>query len=287
MAPTIDRNSPSRFSPLCINAHYTGSLRGLGADVLTTYLLGGTPLTVCTSLISAGTGVVTDVLEVPSDSIAAQLEHVAGNAEWNAVRVGIVGTGPAVEVVGRFLSAHPDVPSLLDLTLSGPFGEDIVDARALDSLKGTLSVPDLVSVRRSDAELIVSMEIKSLDDAQVAVQRFEKIGARRVLLRCGSLPARFFEEETDGQPVFSDLFYDGEEFYLFEAPLIEHIKAGGSSLLSLAILRGMAADLSFSESIQMAKAFVSEALRKNLLYDASSAPYFVRQTTWTAETVGQ
>ena len=41
------------------------------------------------------------------------------------------------------------------------------------------------------------MEINSLDDAQVAVQRLAKLGAPRVLLRCGALPARFFEGDGE------------------------------------------------------------------------------------------
>lgn len=260
----------SAFRPLCINALYTGIERGLAADLRATHLLDGQAHAVCTSLITASHGQVTDVLPVPSDSVQAQLEHLFGavpSAEQpTAVRIGIVSQSATIAGVFEALRAV-DVPLVLDLTLSGPSGEDIINASGLDLLKEHLSEADVVTLRRQDAELVASMEIGSLDDAQVAVQRLHRLGASNVLLRCGVLPARHFEDseatETD-KDFYADLFYDGEEFHLFEAPHLRRVAHGASSMLTLALARTLQSGAPLIEALQRAKRFTTDRLRDEL-----------------------
>ena len=60
-----------------VGAFYTASERGLAADVLAARALGLAPLPLCTSIVVASGGRVTDVTEVPVDTVIAQLEHLA------------------------------------------------------------------------------------------------------------------------------------------------------------------------------------------------------------------
>ena len=235
-----------QFRPLLLNALYPSISRGLTADLHAVLALGGTAYPVCTSIIMAGHGVVTDVLEVPSDAVSAQIEHVMATQAPNAVKIGI-----------------------------GPSGEDIVDQRGVATILDHLGLPGLVLVRRQDAELLVSMEIRSLDDAQVAVQRLEKRGARRVILRCGQLPARFHQEAAPAEPFSVDLYYDGDDFSLFEAP---HVEApdlrGASSALSIALLRELTANKPVISALQRAKAYVTEAIQRSATRGSGRMPAY-------------
>ena len=251
------------FSPLVIGALYPGISRGLHADLLATHALGGQAYPICTAHVVAGRGVVTDVLNVPTDTVSAQLEHVFSTEHPSSAKVSIIGDAPTVEMSFRHLS-NLDGPVMLDLTLSGPSGEDVLGQRGLEALTDHLQQPDLVTLRLQDATLMAGMEIPSLDDAQVAVQRLVQQGAKKVLLRCGRLPTHFFDTETDPPDYAVDLYFDGEEFALFEAPFIPELDHfhGASSGLTLPLLHALEADESIPDALQRTKARVTEALRE-------------------------
>lgn len=250
------------FTPILVGALYPGITRGLHADLLATQSLGGRGLLVCTAHVVAGRGVVTDVLNVPTDTVAAQFEHISETESPTSAKVGIIGDAPTVEVTFRHL-AELGGPLLLDLTLSGPSGEDVLGQRGLDALLEHLGVPDLVAVRRRDAELLAGMEIPSLDDAQVAVQRIAQRGADQVLLRCGQLPTHHFDTESSPPEYAVDLYYDGSDIALFEAPFLSELEAlhGASSGLTIPLLQMMEDGVSAEEALQKAKGQVTEALR--------------------------
>jgi hydroxymethylpyrimidine kinase/phosphomethylpyrimidine kinase len=234
----------------------------LSADLLAAQALQGRAYPICTTHVVAGRGVVTDVLTVPTDTVSAQLEHVFSTEAPNAARLGIVGDAATVEQIFRHLKANLEGPFVLDLTLSGPSGEDLIGQRGLEALNERLGQPDLVTARVADASLMAGMEIPSLDDAQVAAQRLVQQGAERVLLRCGRLPTHHFDTESDPPPYAVDLYYDGDDFALFEAPFLEGIEAlhGASSGLLVPLLDRLVRGDDLEPGLQRAKARVSEAL---------------------------
>lgn len=250
------------FHPIVIGALYPGVTRGLSADMLVTQALHGQAHPVCTSHVVAGRGVVTDVLNVPTDTVSAQFEHLADTESPTAAKVGIVGDAPTVETVFDHLEAL-DGPVIFDLTLSGPSGEDVLGQRGLEALMEHLQVPDLVTIRKTDASLVAGMEIPSLDDAQVAVQRIAQQGADRVLLRCGQLSTHHFDTKSAPPEYAVDLYYDGNDIALFEAPFLNGVESlhGASSGLTLPLLQMLQEGVSWSEALQKAKGQVTEALR--------------------------
>ena len=265
---------PRAFRPLVVGALYPGIERGLAADVLAARALGGEALVVCTVHVIAGHGRVTDVLEVPSDTVAAQLEHLAETRTPTAVKVGIAGGAASVGRIGRYLaSLDAGVPVVLDVTLSGPSGEDIAEGGVREALVGLFPSATVVTIRRADAELVCGMEIPTLDDAQVAVQRLHRLGARRVLLRCGRLAPSAFDASAEPDETMRDLYFDGDDFALFETPAVAAPALhGASSLLTLALARGLADGMPVVAAIQEAERLTADALRHAA--DASVPDYF-------------
>jgi len=261
--PELDAEaSASAFHPICVGALYPGIERGLSADVLAVRAMGGQAFPVCTSLVVAGHGTVTDVLDVPTDTVDAQLSHLFDTRRPTAAKVGIMNHPATVETVFGHMDDALDGPFVYDLTLSGPSGEDIISQRALDAVHEHLSIPDLVTLRVQDAELIAGMEIPSLDDAQVAIQRVGQLGAQRVLLRCGRLPTHFFDVDSEPPDYAVDLLYDGEDFALYEAPYIAVDGThGASSAFLIALLRALTLNVPLADALQAAKAYVTESLR--------------------------
>lgn len=253
-----------------IGGLYAGSERGLTADILVARALGFAPVPVCTQLVMAGRGRVTDVTDVPTDTVAAQIDHTFATGPVAGVKIGILAGHQTAEVVLDACDAF-GVPVVLDLVASGPSGETVLSAQGIDAVAARLNVPRLVTISRADAELVTGGEIASLDDAQVAAQRIVNRGARHVVIRLGALPYRFYDAADDpghgagGPPPFSfDLSYDGEDFALFEAPLLTgSTPEGGSSAYAITALSGLIMGASVEEALQEAKRYASEALRQS------------------------
>ena len=257
-----------------VGALYAGGERGLTSDVLCARALGLAPVPVCTQLVMAGGGRVTDVTDVPTDTVAAQLEHTFATGPVAGVKVGVLAGHQTAAVVLDACDAF-GVPVVLDLVAHGPSGETVLSAQGIDAVAARLAVPTLVTLSRADAELVTGGEIASLDDAQVAAQRIVGRGARHVVIRCGNLPYRFYDAADDpgmsssnngDTPVLSfDLSYDGEDFALFEAPLLpDPTPEGASSAFALAVLGALVDGATPEAALQRAKRFATESVRHAL-----------------------
>ena len=264
----LSSTAPLRLA--VVGGLYAGSERGLTADILVARALGFAPMPICTQLVMAGGGRVTDVTDVPTDTVAAQLDHTFATGPVAGVKIGILGGHQTAEVVMEACDAF-GVPVVLDLVASGPSGETVLSAQGIDAVAERLHIPRLVTLSRADAELVTGGEIASLDDAQVAAQRIANRGARYVVIRLGALPYRFYDAADDpgqgdpGPPPFSfDLAFDGEDFALFEAPLLSgDLPEGGSSSFAITALAGLVHGASVEEALQQAKRYATEALRQS------------------------
>lgn len=253
------------FPVAVVGALTTGSDRGLVADIGAAHALGLTPLAVCTQITAASSGRVTDVTDVPSDTVRAQLEHLTALGQPAGMKVGVLASAATATAVLDAAEAI-DGPVVLDLVASGPSGETVLSADGIDAVAERLGVADLVTVSRQDAELVTGGAVESLDDAQVAAQRMAARGARAVLIRCGSLPYRFYDAAddpgaADAHPLSFDLYYDGEDFALFEAPHLADDAGGASSVLTLTLLHGLIRGDAPELALQAAKRAATDAVR--------------------------
>ena len=249
---------------------YVGTERGLAADLLAARSLGLEGHPVCTALVAASHGQVSDVVEVPIDTVRAQLEHLAGTVALQGIAVGALMRGRTADVVIRAVEAL-GIAAVLDFVASGPSGETLLDRPGIDRVTEALGSFTLVTAGLRDAELLSGGEIRSLDDAQVAAQRIIKRGARQVLIRCGRIPARFFDADDPGADAGGDgstarfdcdLAFDGTEFALFEAPHIPGPPTeGAASALTVSTLAGLIAGNDVPSALQSAKRYVTEAVR--------------------------
>lgn len=254
----------SQLRLVSVGALYAGRERGLASALLAARAVGASVHPVVTSIVSASYEQVIDVTDVPSDTVQAQLEQLGASPVSDGVHIGILAGRRIAETVLGF-AARCGVPIVLDLQLSGPSGETVLTPSGIEAVHERLGVPDLVLMSRADAELFTGGEIHSLDDAQVAAHRLIKRGARAAVIRCGPLPARFFESEGVERPdaaFNADLYFDGKGFALFEAPHLKGIRAeGASSAFSIPILGALSRGAGTHEAIQHGKEFVTEALR--------------------------
>lgn len=256
---------------LLVGALYAGSERGLAADIYVSRALDLQPLPVCTSLVMASNGVVTDITEVPADSVSTQIEHTLATHKPLGMKIGVLADHHSAAAVLDVANAF-DGPVVLDIIVSGPSSETVLTTRGIDAVAERLGAATVVTLSKAAAELVTGASIDSLDDAQVAAQRIHNRGAKAVLIRCGSLPYRFYDAADDpgvsaggdgaATELSMDLLYDGEDFALFEAPLLpEPTPDSASSALTLALLESLMGGATLEAAMQRAKGFATEAVR--------------------------
>ena len=269
---------PDTLPPVvAVGAMTTASDRGLLADLAAARAAGLAPIGVCTQLTVASRGLVTDVTDVPSDTVRAQLEHLTTLGAPAGIKIGVLGSAATGDAVLDYAETL-DGPVVLDFVASGPSGETVLSADGIDRVAERLSVPALVTMSRQDAELIAGGAVDSLDDAQVAAQRVAARGAQSVLIRCGDLPYRFYDPADDpgadgeSESLSFDLFYDGEDFALFEAPLLDAAPQGLSSILTMTVLAALIKRESVEAALQSAKRAATDAAR----FAANAAPFGLR-----------
>lgn len=266
---------------LVVDALYPAS--GLTADALASRAVGCVAYPVCTAIAMASRGVVTDVTDVPADTVRAQLEHFGRTEDLDALKVGVLAGHATADAVLTYARSF-EGPVLIDVKLSGASGETVLTSRGIDVLRTHLDHPALVIVSRTDAELLSGGEIASLDDAQVAAQRIvRQHGVRSLVIKCGPLPARFHDTEVPdraGERFNSDLFYNGREFALFEAPHIKDVSTdGASSAFAIPILKALVEGRRVLEAVQAGKGFVTEALRATERMGAAAPLQYFWQLT--------
>lgn len=267
-------------SVLAVDALYPAS--GITADALASRAVGCVAYPVCTAIVMASRGLITDVTDVPADTVAAQIAHLMHTVELDALKIGVLSSHQTAEAVLSFARTF-EGPVLLDVKLSGSCGETVLTSRGIDVLRTHLGDPTVVTVGRTDAELLSEGEITSLDDAQIAAQRIvRRHGVRALVIKCGPLPARFHDAGIpvrDDGPFNADLFFDGEEFALFEAPhIIEVPTDGASSVFAVPILKALIEGRSVLEAVQTGKGFVTEALRSTQRMGAEAPLQYFWQT---------
>jgi hydroxymethylpyrimidine/phosphomethylpyrimidine kinase len=143
---------------------------GLQADVLTLASLACHPLSVLTAYTVQDTHGVAALHGLEAERIAEQARCVLADAPARAIKIGVVGTAEAVEVVAALLEAYPQVPVVLDPVLASARGDALGDAQAREAVLHRL-VPLATVVTPN------SVEARALGGAQALLAR----GCRYVL----------------------------------------------------------------------------------------------------------
>jgi hydroxymethylpyrimidine/phosphomethylpyrimidine kinase len=206
---------------------------------------------VITAVTIQNTQGVLKTYPVPDDWLAGQLEALLEDVEVGAVKVGMLGTARAIDVVASTARAHPLPHLVLDPVLRGSLGGALLEDGALDGLRAALfPLAELVTPNLEEAARLTGREVQDLEGMKVAARRIHASGARGVLITGGHLA---------GSPV--DVAFDGREVAVFDAPRVEAPPVHGlGCALSSAVACGLARGLPLFDAIEDAKRYVSRLL---------------------------
>ncbi len=196
MNPTSADNSAEGASSPCsryarvlsIAGSDSGGGAGIQADLKTFAALGCFGATAITVLTAQNTTGVRAVHAVPLDMLADQIDAVVEDIGVDAVKIGMLYSGPTVETVAAALDRHKLRQVVLDPVMVATSGAALIDPTAVAVLVRLLFPRVLlVTPNLDEAAMLVGRPLHCEADMATAAQQLLEMGARAVLLKGGHL----------------------------------------------------------------------------------------------------
>lgn len=232
----------------------SGGGAGIQADLKTFAALGVYGTSVLTAITAQNTVGVTGVHAVPVEMVIAQIEAVVMDIGVDAVKTGMLLSSETIEaVVGEMARFRVD-RLVVDPVMVAKSGDRLLREDAVAALRHRLlPLATVVTPNIPEAETLSGMKIESNKDVRRAAERIIDVGAKAVVVKGGHLP---------GNPV--DVFYDGLEYWEFDAPRIDTRNTHGTGCtFASAIAAGLARGVEVAEAVEAAKEYVTESLRRS------------------------
>lgn len=194
------------------------------------------------------------VFPVELSTIEEQLKTIL-SVGIQGMKTGMLGSIDIIELAARTIEQH-DIPNIVvDPVMVCKGADEALHPETNDALrdilvpKATVVTPNLFEA----AQLAGTVPIRTLDDMKQAAAVIQELGARYVLVKGGS---------KIGLPTSIDLLYDGKDFEVLEADLIDTtFTHGAGCTYSAAVAAELAKGHGVIESIHTAKRFITEAIR--------------------------
>jgi len=232
----------------------SGGGAGIQADLKTFSALGVYGSSTLTAITAQNTVGVSRVHEIPIDIIVAQIDAVLSDIGADAVKTGMLASSAIVETVAEEMERHQVRRLVVDPVMVAKSGDRLLREDAVEALRTRLiPLAAVVTPNIPEAEVLTGLKIETDEDVRRAAEAIVRLGARAVVVKGG---------HREGPAV--DLFYDGARFQEFSAPRIDTVNTHGTGCtFASAVAAGLAKGLEVVESVELAKDYVTEAIRRS------------------------
>ena len=115
----------------------------------------------------------------------------------------------------------------------------------------------IITPNLPEAEILTQSKIQSLDDMKAAARKLHELGAANVVVKGGN---RLNKEKA------IDVFYDGQDFTIFEEPVLEKNNTGAGCTFASSISSQLVQGKTPLEAVKTSKDFVFHAIQKSDQY---------------------
>lgn len=226
---------------------------GIIADIKTFSAFGCFAAAAVASLTFQNTTGVFGAVHQSAETLRGQVEAVARDLEVSALKTGMLPTREIISETARLVEEYGLKNFVVDPVVRSTSGFDLIDEEALRALIEKLfPLSDVITPNIPEAERITKTTIKDPVDVEKAARIMQSMGARNVLIKGGHLEALQAK----------DFLFSGEKLYTFEAEFIRTTATHGTGCtLAAAITANLALGKELAEAVEIAKAFVTEAIR--------------------------
>ena len=235
---------------------------GIAADLKTFAAHGCYGVAAITALTIQNTQGVTALYPtepaVLKDTIAALL----ADGHVKAIKVGMLASRANAEVVSEILESNPPLPSVLDPVFRSASGRDLADPACQEFLREQLiKRASVITPNLLEASALTGLRVENQEAMKSAARKLVEMGARAVVVTGGHLDKAI------------DVFYDGSALEVF---IGDHAKPdnthGTGCTFSSAIAANLALGRQLRDAVVLAKAYVTEAIRKAYVVGPGRVP---------------
>ncbi len=241
----------------------SGAGAGIQADLKTFQALGVFGTSVLTAVTAQNTVEVAAIAEVPDEVVIAQIDTVAEDIGYDAVKTGMLSSKSIIGNVADRLEAWGHRWLVVDPVMVSKSGAPLLQPDAIDVLKSDL-LPKaaIVTPNIPEAQILADMDIVTPGDIREAARKIAALGPGIVIMKGGHL---------DGPAV--DLVFDGASFLPVEGERIDTKNTHGTGCtFSAAITAFLAHGIEPIESIQLAKRYLEAALVNSVSIGEGHSP---------------
>lgn len=227
---------------------------GIQADIKTFSALGCYATSVLTALPVQNTMGVQKIYPISMEAVADQIEAVLDDIFPDAIKIGMVHTPQLVETIVNTLAKYPKTPIVFDPVMVATSGHRLIEEETIQTIVEKLfPIADIITPNMDEASILAKMEVKTLEDMQIAGEKILKSGCKSILLKGG-------HQEL---PIITSLFIEenGKQSSFETEKFSTNNTHGSGCTLSSAIAAYIARGEELHQSVELAQEYVFEAIK--------------------------
>ena len=248
---------------LTIAGSDSGGGAGIQADIKTMTVSGVFAMSAITALTAQNTLGVRSIQEVTPAFLKDQLDAVFEDIFPDSVKIGMVSSASLISVISERLRFYRAKNIVVDPVMVATSGSALIKTDAVSALADMLfPMATVVTPNIPEAEILSGRSIQTPEDMEKAAEQIGKMYGCSVLLKGGHMV-------QDANDV---LFEKGTLTWLYGTRIDNPNTHGTGCTLSSAIAANLAKDLPLAQSVQNAKAYLTNALAANLNLGKGKGP---------------
>jgi hydroxymethylpyrimidine/phosphomethylpyrimidine kinase len=240
----------------------SGGGAGIQADVKTLQAMGVHAMTVVTAVTAQNSVGVQGAWDLPVEAVQAQLDSVLSDIGVDAVKTGMLSSGPIVAAVADRLDAV-DAPLVVDPVGISKHGARLLRDDAVAVLRDRLvPLATVVTPNLDEVEMLTGVRVDDEDGLRAGALAVLELGPRWVLVKGGHLT---------GDAV--DLLTDGTTDVRVRSPRLDNRHTHGTGCTLASALAGrLARGDDVPAAVRAAKRYVTGALRAGFALGSGIGP---------------
>ena len=227
---------------------------GVTADIKTIAAHGCYGVSCITALTVQSTAGVRRVEPISPELVTETLEELVSDVPIAAMHIGMLGAGPVVRAVARFLEQQSAKNVVLDPILKSSSGADLLDADGARLLREKLiPLATVVTPNLDEASALTGLAVENLEQMRAAAHRLHAMGSPAVVITGGHL-----EQAIDLLSFTSERGIDQEVFK--SARLRSNSTHGTGCAFASSVACHLALGRGLPESVLLAKAYVAASI---------------------------
>lgn len=249
---------------LSIAGSDSGGGAGIQQDLKTFQALGVWGMTAITAVTVQNTIGVSGFVELPPETVAAQIEAVSSDIGLDAAKTGMLASAAIIEAVARAVTDAEIDKLVVDPVFVSKHGDPLLRDDAVEALRtDIIPLALVVTPNAHEAGRLAGIDVRTRNDQAEAARAILALGARAALVKGGHVAG----------PEAVDVLATGDRIVEFTAPRLESPNTHGTGcMLSAAIAARLAKGDDLETAISEAKRFVTKGIQHGLALGKGIGP---------------